>query len=97
MNGSLEFPKRPKEGLIFGFLNESKAKIYATANDWKSPISLEETKFWENSDWSPSGENKLFSKWPNAIKKLEAKNDLDFKLALTVSLEQFGKNDLKLQ
>ena len=83
-------PDESSKGLIFGFLTESKAEIFATVNDWKSEMHVSKLEgSWNetSSDFKlkfPSSTD-LFDNRMMPKEKLSVANDIDLKMAVTVS------------
>ena len=83
-------PDESSKGLIFGFLTESKAEIFATVNDWKSEMHVSKLEgSWNetSSDFKlkfPSSTD-LFDNQMMPKEKLSVANDIDLKMAITVS------------
>ena len=79
-----------REGLIFGFLTESKAEIFATAGQWKSEMHVTDMEgSWNHtSDESKckfSDSSQIFANNMMPKESITAASDLDLKMAITVS------------
>ena len=78
-----------KDGLIFGFLSESKAEIYATAGKWGSEMHVSDME----GSWNHTSEemklkfkdsSHMFANKMMPKESITAASDLDLKMAITV-------------
>ena len=79
-----------REGLIFGFLTESKAEIFATAGQWKSEMHVTDMEgSWnhtsDDSKCKFTDSSQIFANNMMPKESITAASDLDLKMAITVS------------
>lgn len=86
---STEIGAENRDGLVFGFLTESKAEPYAHASGWRTARTLLSEFSDDSSSWSLVSQRdiKLFGQPEGFCKngKIEVSNDLNLKMAVTVS------------
>ena len=89
-----------KNGLIFGFLSESKAEIFATAGEWKSEMHVSKLDGSWNFSKDESGPKfrdtqHIFANKMMPKESITAASDLDMKMAITVSLTESDLKSIK--
>ena len=87
---SHQMENESKSGLIFGFLSESKAEIFATAGEWRSEMHVSKMEGSWNLSKDESGlkfrdAQHIFANKMMPKESITAASDLDLKMAITVS------------